>query len=226
MNTLLYKNWWKYLAVILLSFTIVGGMLLPVPRLPILNETIRNLYFHVPMWFGMILLLLMSLIYSIKYLRTFQLKYDVVAASGVQAAVWFGVLGLLTGMVWARYTWGEFWSNDPKQLASAVGLLMYLAYFVLRGAIEDEDKRAKVSAVYNIFGFFIFIVLIGILPRLANSLHPGADGNPAFGQYDLDHWMRMVFYPAVIGWTLLGVWMASLLARFKLLELKRAGMDV
>ncbi|OWY20612.1 ABC transporter permease [Sphingobacteriales bacterium UPWRP_1] len=226
MNTLLYKNWWKYLAVILLAFTIIGGMLLPVPRLPVLNETIRNLYFHVPMWFGMILLLFMALIYNIKYLRTFNIKYDVVASSGIQAALWFGVLGLLTGMVWARYTWGSFWNNDPKQMASAVGLLMYLAYFVLRGAIEDEDKRAKVSAVYGIYSFFIFIVLIGVLPRLVNSLHPGADGNPAFGQYDLDHWMRMIFYPAVLGWTLLGVWLASLLVRFKLLEMRRAGIEV
>ncbi|QQS27669.1 MAG: cytochrome c biogenesis protein CcsA [Sphingobacteriales bacterium] len=226
MNTLLNKNWWKAFAVLLLTFTIVGGLLLPAPKLPILNETIRNLYFHVPMWFGMILLLLMSLIYSIKYLRTFQLKYDIVASSGVQIALWFGVLGLLTGMIWAKYTWGEYWSNDPKQLASAVGLLMYMAYFVLRGAIEDEDKRALVSSVYSIVAFFVFIVLIGILPRLANSLHPGADGNPAFGQYDLDHWMRMVFYPAIIGWTLLGVWMVSILVRIKLLTIKKSGLEL
>ncbi len=226
MNTLLHKDWWKYLAILLLGFTIIGGMLLPAPKLPILNETIRNLYFHVPMWFGMILLLLMSVIYSIKYLRTFELRYDVVASSGVQIALWYGILGLLTGMVWAKYTWGEYWSNDPKQLASAVGLLMYMAYFVLRGAIDDEDKRALVSSVYGVVAFFIFIVLIGILPRLANSLHPGADGNPAFGQYDLDHWMRMVFYPAILGWTLLGVWMVSILVRLRLITLKKAGIEI
>ncbi|HRI27707.1 MAG TPA: cytochrome c biogenesis protein CcsA [Chitinophagales bacterium] len=219
MNTLLHKNWWKYLSVALLLFTIIGGMLLPAPRLPILNETIRNLYFHVPMWFGMILLLLMSLVYSIKYLRGYNLQHDVVASAGVEVALWFGVLGLVTGMVWAKFTWGEYWSNDPKQLASAVGLLMYLAYFILRSAIDDDDKRALVSAVYNVVAFFVFIVLIGILPRLANSLHPGADGNPAFGQYDLDHWMRLVFYPAILGWTLLGVWLASLLVRLRLLAL-------
>ena len=207
------------MSVALLLFTIIGGMLLPAPRLPILNETIRNLYFHVPMWFGMILLLLMSLVYSIKYLRGYNLQHDVVASAGVEVALWFGVLGLVTGMVWAKFTWGEYWSNDPKQLASAVGLLMYLAYFILRSAIDDDDKRALVSAVYNVVAFFVFIVLIGILPRLANSLHPGADGNPAFGQYDLDHWMRLVFYPAILGWTLLGVWLASLLVRLRLLAL-------
>jgi heme exporter protein C len=46
------KAWWKVTCVLLLAYTIIGGLLLPVPRLSIVNETIRNLYFHVPMWFG------------------------------------------------------------------------------------------------------------------------------------------------------------------------------
>jgi len=62
------------------------------------------------------------------------------------------------------------------------------------------------------------IVFIMILPRLQDSLHPGNGGNPAFGKYDLDSTLRMVFYPAVLGWMLLGVWMLSLKKRFSNIE--------
>lgn len=220
MNFLLQQHWWKYLSIALLAYTIVAGLLLPVPHLPILHETIRNLYFHVPMWFGMLLILLMSFVYSIKYLRSFNILYDTVADEAAGIGVWFGVLGLITGMIWAKYTWGDWWSNDPKQLASAVGMLIYLAYFVLRGSIDDQDKRAKISAVYNIFAFCILIPVLFIVPRLTDSMHPGNGGNPGFNAYDLDSRMRLVFYPAVFGWTLLGVWMVSLQLRYRLLKEK------
>lgn len=221
MNTLLHKNWWKYLSIFILLYVFIAAFLMPVPCLPILNETIRNTHFHIPMWFGMMLILLMSFVCSIKYLRTFDQKYDIVATKAVDVALLFGVLGLVTGMLWARYTWGEFWSNDPKQNASAVGMLIYLAYFVLRGAMDDEDKRAKISAVYNIFAFCIFIPLIFVVPRLTDSLHPGNGGNPAFGTYDMNSDLRMVFYPAIIGWTLLGLWLVSLKTRVELIWQKR-----
>ena len=118
-------------------------------------------------------------------------------------------------MLWAKYTWGSYWSGDPKQNASAIGMLIYLAYFVLRGSIEDLQKKARISAVYNIFAFAMLIPLLFVLPRLTDSLHPGNGGNPGFNAYDLDSKMRMVFYPAIIGWTLLGFWLAELNARIE-----------
>lgn len=211
------ENWWKFLTIFLLFYTLIRGFLGEVPRLPILNETIRNLYFHVPMWFGMVLILLVSLAYSIRYLA--KGKHDEVldlyAVESANMGILFGILGIITGMVWAKYTWGEYWSNDPKQNASAVGLLMYLAYSFLRSAFADEQQRAKISAVYNIFAFMIFIPLIYILPRLTDSLHPGNGGNPGFNVYDLAKSLRPVFYPAVLGWTLLGWWLVTLKVRIR-----------
>ena len=159
----LKRNWWKLLAVFLLLYTIIGGLLMDVPRLPILNESIRNLYFHVPMWFGMIIMLGASVFFSIQYLS----------------------------------------SNN---------------FLVLRNSLDDDQMRARISSIYNIFAFPILITLLFILPRMTDSLHPGAGGNPGFNAYDLDNTMRMVFYPAVIGWTLLGVWFTSLRIRIKNLE--------
>lgn len=215
------KSWWKWLAIGLVAYTIVGGMLLEVPRLVILNESIRNLYFHVTMWFGMIVLLTASMVYSIRYLSKQDMSLDIKAVEFANAGVLFGLLGMTTGMLWATYTWGEPWSGDPKQNSSAIALLIYMAYLVLRNSLNDEQQRARISAVYNIFAFAAMIPLLFILPRLADSsLHPGNGGNPGFNYYDLDNKLRMVFYPAVIGWTLLGVWVASLRVRIKEVSLK------
>lgn len=214
------SSWWKILAIALLTFTITAGLLIDVPRLPILNETIRALFFHVTMWFGMILMLMVSVVYSIKYLRSGDLRHDDVAIEFTNAAILFGVLGITTGMLWAKFTWGDYWSGDPKQNASAIGLLMYFAYLILRNSLTDVHQRARIGSVYNIFAFSAFIPLIFVLPRLTDSLHPGNGGNPGFNAYDLDSNLRMVFYPAILGWTLLGAWMSTVRVRLKRAERK------
>lgn len=217
------QSWWKILAIILLLYTFTAGFLINIPLIGNLYQTIRNLFFHVPMWFGQMILLLVSLIYSIRYLRKGKLTDDIKAREFARTGILFGFLGLITGAIWANYTWGEPWSNDPKQIAVAIALLIYLAYFVLRNSMSDLDKRARVSSVYNIFAYFIYIPLIMILPRLVQSLHPGGqgvEGNPALNGQDLDSTMRLVFWPAVIGWTLTGVWISTLFIRFSLIKEK------
>jgi heme exporter protein C len=210
----------KIFAVILLLFVHIGGLLFDVPRLNILNETIRALYFHVPMWFGMVMLFLISVYYSIQYLRSPDNETDIRASQFANVGVVFGLLGMITGMLWANYTWGSPWHGDPKQNGAAIALLVYAAYFVLRGSVDNQEQRARLSAVYNIFAFAAMIPLIFIIPRLSDSLHPGSGGNPGFNAYDLDNRMRMVFYPAVIGWILTGIWIADLRIRWKLLKEK------
>jgi heme exporter protein C len=191
------------------------GLLGPVPRLPILNESIRNLYFHVPMWFAMLLVLGVSVAYAIKYLRNPLQANDDHSIAAAHVGILLGVIGLLTGMVWARFTWGAWWVNDPKLNGAAIAMLIYFAYLILRGSFEDEGQRARISAIYNIFAFATLVPLLFILPRLTDSLHPGNGGNPGFSSYDLDNNMRKVFYPAVIGWILLGLWLTQLAFRIK-----------
>lgn len=220
MEYLLKTSWWKWLCIVLLVYTVIGGLLFPVPRLPILNETIRALHFHVPMWFGMILVFLGSVVYAIKFLKSGSNNYDTYSFQLANLGIAFGVMGLVTGMVWANYTWGEPWSNDPKQNAAAISLLIYLAYFVLRNSIQDEQQRNRVSAVYNIFAFAMMIPLLFILPRMTDSLHPGNGGNPALSAVDLDNDLRKVFYLAVLGWTLLGYWIAVINIRLTLVQQK------
>lgn len=209
------KFWLKIVAVILLIYVHVGGLLFNVPRLDILNETVRALYFHVPMWFAMVLIYLISIYYSVRYLQKPDRKFDTKAVEYANVGTVFGVLGIVTGMFWANYTWGSPWHGDPKQNGAAIALLIYLAYFVLRGSIDNEEQRSRLSAVYNIFAFASMIPLIFIIPRLTSSMHPGNGGNPGFNAYDLDSKMRLVFYPAVISWFLIGLWIVSLRIRTK-----------
>jgi heme exporter protein C len=216
---MLRQSWWKILSLVLLIITFIAGFLGGVPAKPILNETIRNLYFHVSMWFSMMIFFLVSLIYSIKYLRTNNITYDRYAIEYARTGIVFGLLGLVTGMIWANYTWGKPWSNDPKQLGAAIALLIYFAYMVLRNSLTDQDKRAKTAAVYNVFAFAMLIPTIWVMPRLLDSLHPGGMGNPAFNTNDIDSRMRMIFWPAAVpGWTLLGVWITTLRIRLRRME--------
>jgi len=218
MKGILVRNWWKLLGVALLIYSIPMAWLGDISVQVILHETIRNLYFHVTMWFAMIAVFAGSMVYSIKAMRGGNRHNDIRAEQFAVTGMMFGFIGITTGMLWANYTWGAPWVNDPKLNGSAVSLLIYMAYFVLRGSVTDPVRRMRVSAAYNIFAFVMLILLIGLMPRLQDSLHPGNGGNPAFGEYDLSNSMKRVFYPAVLGWILIGFWIAGLRAKSKILN--------
>lgn len=216
------KEWWKLLSILCIVYALVGGMIMKVPELPILYESIRNLFYHVPMWFSMMIIMLISLIYSIKYLGSSDMGHDIIAEETARTGIVFGFLGLATGSLWAKFTWGTWWVTDPKLNGAAITLLIYLAYIVLRGSINEEQSRARVSAVYNIFAYVMLFVFLWIYPRMNNvdSLHPGNGGNPGFSVYekDLDSSLRIIFYPSIIGWTLLGVWIFTIRVRLHKIE--------
>lgn len=211
---------WKSATAAILIYVVIMGFLGAIPEREILYETIRNLYFHVPMWFSMVAMFGTSVFFSIKYLSSSNSRFDDWAVEFANIGILFGFLGLTTGMIWAQFTWGAWWSFDPKQNGAAITLLIYLAFMVLRNSITDTKSRARVSSVYNVFAFAAMIPLIFILPRMSESLHPGADGNPGFNTYDLDGRMRIVFYPAVIGWIMLGIWLSELRYRTRRLKEK------
>jgi heme exporter protein C len=213
------ENWWKVLSGILLIYAVIYGFFVPIPELGNLYNTIRNLFFHVGMWFTMLSLFITSFVFSIRYLSGFNEKYDTRSVEAVNTGLVFGILGIITGMIWAKSTWGAFWVRDPKLDGAAVSIFIYLAYLVLRGSIEDKHKRAKVSAVYNIFAFVLLIVFLMILPRMQESMHPAGKGkeNPVLPM-QLDPAMRFVFYPAMVGWILMGFWIWKIRVRISAIQ--------
>lgn len=220
------KSWWKIASFVLLLYTCSYGFMVEVPSPPgvPLKETIRNLFFHVAMWFAMMVCFTVSVVYAIRFLRKQDAVDEIYSTEFARTGTVLGVLGLLTGMIWANSQWGKAWSGDAKQNGTAIALLIYFAYFVLKGSLQDEEKQARIGAVYNIFAFFMLFPTIWILPRLAESLHPGglgSEGNPGLNPKDTSNSMRTVMYPAFIGWSLLSVWITTLRIRVQMINYKR-----
>lgn len=226
----LYRTFGVVVAVwvaVVLAFGVLG----PIANLPILEHTARNLYFHVPMWFVLYAGALVGAWHAGRYLATGRTVHDVRSEAAWTVATAAGVVALVTGVVWARFTWYEgtdiWWNGDPRQTMVAVQLLISGAYFALRGQIERPRQRARLSAVYALFATATLPFLTYVLPRRMASLHPGAEGNPAFSEMDLAPQMRWVFYAAAVGFLLLGWWVYTqrVRARVAEIQLERLGED-
>ena len=207
---LLYRLFGVVVAV-WMTVVLVLGLLGSVSSLPILEHTARNLYFHVPMWFVLYAGAVAGAWHAGRYLATGRTIHDVRSESAWVVSTVAGVTALVTGVVWARFTWyqgtGLWWSPEPRQNMVAVQLLISGAYFVLRGSLDRPRQRARLSAVYALFATATMPFLTYVLPRRMASLHPGAEGNPAFSQMDIAADMRWVFYAAAVGFLLLGWWL-------------------
>lgn len=197
------------------------------PNRNILYESIRNLLYHVPMWFSMMFLLGLSMVFAMKYLSSQDLKHDYYSEAFTKVAILNGILGCITGSIWARVTWQSWWpAEDPKLNGVAIGMLMYLAYLILRSSIRDNYQKARISSVYSVLIYPIFIALIAIMPKLSStSLHPGTGGSVGFNKYDLDNTLRFYFYPAVLGWIGLFYYISTLKIRITLLSKKQEELE-
>lgn len=217
------NHWWKALGALFVFYSVITGFYVRIPMLEdggLLN-TMRNIFYHVPMWFAMMILFFLSAYHAVAYLRNLKPLSDIKSLEFAKVGTLFSILGMVTGIEWSNYTWSDnvaqaqLWTNDPKQVCAALFILIYFAYFVLRSGIKDEDKRGRIGAVYNIFAFAMMFPLLFIIPRMVDSMHPGAKGNPALNPKDMDAVMRVVFYPAVIGWILMGTWFTQLKVRMR-----------
>jgi heme exporter protein C len=215
------RYWVRIAIAIWMTAVIIGAFLLPIPRINILEHTARHLYFHVPMWFAMMAAFFLSAFYSIRVLSKNRQIDDIRASQAAMVGMFFGIFGVATGIVWSRFTWytgsGRWWNNDPKQVMAVVQILIYAAYFVLRSSFDEPERRGKVAAVYNLFSAASIPFLLFVVPRQMQSLHPGAEGNPAFDE--ITHpLMRAVFYPAVIGFIAIFWWMYTQRVRLERLR--------
>ena len=218
-------------AAVWVTVVLVLGVLAPVTSLPILEQTARNLYFHVPMWFVLYAGAVAGAWHAGRYLATGRTVHDVRSEAAWWVSTAAGVVALVTGIVWARFTWyvgtDIWWNGDPRQTMVAVQLLISGAYFVLRGQVDRERTRARLSAVYALFATATMPFLTYVLPRRFASLHPGAEGNPAFSQMDIAPQMRWVFYAAAVGFLMLAWWVYTQRVRTRVAEVRvgRGGAD-
>ena len=131
----------------------------------------RIIYFHVPSAWSSMLSFLVTFVASILYLVRGGQKWDVIARSSAEIGVFFTVAAIVSGSIWARPAWNTWWTWDPRLTTYTIVLLLYIAYFMLRNAIDEPSRRARFAAVYGIFAFLsVPITFMSI--RWWNTIHP------------------------------------------------------
>lgn len=197
------------------------------PLIQGLGELGRNILFHVPMSFVAFIVFLIATIFSIMFLRTKNMRYDLEARAYSALGLLMTILSTITGSIWAKFSWGVFWNfREPRESSILVLLLIYIAYFLLRQLLEDsEEKVARISAVYNIFAFVTVPFLMFVLPRITESLHPGGGGSVApvinlSGKSYLDPTLKIVMWANITLFLLLIIWIKDLFVRITHLEQK------
>lgn len=208
---------WKLLLFIWMALVIVAAFLY-APLAEKLYEMTRIIYFHIPMAWVAVLAFLVSTVFSLRYLATRAWGDDARAAISAQLGLLFAVLATVSGAIFAKAMWGAFWNWDPRETSIFLLLLIYGAYLTLRSAVEGEDKRARLAAVYNIIAFVTVPFLVFIVPRLYVSLHPDPLLN-AQGRLEMHPRMLQVFLASLAGFTGLYLWLADL--GWKVARIKR-----
>ena len=206
--------------------TVSVNPLLTFPVVPGLEEQIRIMNFHVPVAWISVVAYFFAMFFAIKYLGTRDLDYDFKASAAAEIGILFTILATITGMIWAKMNWGSFWNWDPRETAIFLLLLIYGAYFALRAAIENEELRAKLSAVYSIIAFLTVPFLIFVLPRILEGLHPGSDNDSTTGpilspqQDTLNYLQQIAFSMGFAAFSLLFFWLLNIRYRLKKIEYK------
>jgi heme exporter protein C len=187
------------------------------PLVPVLGPTTRVLYFHIPSAWVTVLALGWSMLHSVLYLRSRNLEHDHQAAAAAEIGLLFCVAATISGSLWAKAMWGAYWNWDPRETSIFFLLLVYGAYLALRSAIDQPERRARLSAVYSAIAFVSVPFLIFVVPRIYFTLHPDPLINPR-GKIDMDPRIRVVFFALLAGFTALFFWVQSVRVRVARLE--------
>jgi len=187
------------------------------PLVPVLGETTRVLYFHIPVAWVTVFALAWSMVHSLLYLRRRNMEHDHHAMAAAEIGLLFCVAATVSGSLWAKAMWGSYWNWDPRETSIFFLLLVYAAYLALRGAIDQDERRARLSAVYSATAFVAVPFLMFVVPRIYFTLHPDPLINPR-GKIDMDPRIRVVFFALLAGFTALYFWILSVRVRVARLE--------
>ena len=186
------------------------------------GESARIVFFHVPQAWVAVLAFCVNLIASLRYMRTRDPLDDARAAAAAGLGLVFSILATVTGSLFARVMWGSFWNWDPREVSIAILLLVYAAYFALREAIPDDERRASLAASYAVLAFVTMPFLIFVVPRFYWSLHPDTIIN-ARGSLDMESRMFQTLMGSLAGFTALFFWLYSLDVRLARVRIARQG---
>ena len=204
--------------ITVLAFTI------PIGFIPGLGERARIIFLHVPSAWLSVIAFFVSMLYGIKYLNSRDIVNDIKSSASAEIGFLFCFVTTVTGSIWAKFNWGSFWNWDPRETSIFVLLLIYGAYFVLRSAIDIEERKATLSAVYSIIAFVTVPFFIFIMPRIMPGLHPGSKGDPEGAgpvvSFKMDPNMRILFFASLIGFMLVYFWVFKIRTKADVLKIQ------
>lgn len=182
-------NWLLNLLTILSFLLFIGALLMVFLYAPlelVMNYVQKIFYFHIAnAWVGM-LGFIVAAVAGIAYLTTKNIKWDIVEFAAVEISLVFFLIAIVSGSIWARPSWGTWWTWDARLTTAAILELIYLAYLMLRNGIEDVERRARFGAVYTLIGG-ISVPITFLSIRLWQTIHPAiigtknATGSGGFG---------------------------------------------
>ena len=202
------------------------------PFIPELMQRIRILNLHVPQAWVAVMAYLVSMVFSIRYLRKRDINDDLKASASASLGLLFTILATITGMLWAKQNWGSYWNWDPRETSIFILMLIYAAYFALRSAIDNPETRARLSSVYSIFAFLTVPFFVFILPRIASGLHPGSgsDGSTgpviSSGGSMLSPTMSWAFALGLGAFTALFFFLHNIAGRYMILKFKKSDNNI
>lgn len=215
---------WKFLLGLYITVITALAFVIPIGFIPGLGERARIIFLHVPSAWLSVIAFFVAMLYAIRYLKSKSIYEDVKSVASAEIGFLFCFITTVTGSIWAKFNWGSFWNWDPRETSIFVLLLIYGAYFVLRSAIEVEERKATLSAAYSIIAFVTVPFFIFVMPRILPGLHPGSKGDPEGAgpvvSFKMDSNMRILFFASLLGFTLVYLWMFKLRSRAEILKIK------
>jgi heme exporter protein C len=205
-----------------LCLVIVGAFLYAPPAAGFIGSSSRILFFHVPMAWASFVAFVAAGLWSVLYLVRRNPDDDRAAVAAVEIGLVFCTLATITGAMWARVMWGAWWNWDPRQTSIAVVLVFYAAYLVLRGAVEDPDAKARLTAAYAVLGLVVAPFFFFVMPRMVKyTLHPDAVINTR-KKIEVEARMLQVLIASSLGFNVVFFWVHRIRLRLLRLAARRA----
>ena len=172
------------------------------PLEAVMGQVQKVFYFHVATaWVGMLGFMAAG-VAGIAYLRTQNLKWDIVEVAAVEISLVFFFIAIVLGSIWARPIWNTWWTWDPRLTTAAIVELVYAAYMLLRQGIDDPERRARFGAVYTILGF-VSVPITFLTIRILRTIHPVVVGSSEGGNIGMTGDMKIVFFFSLFVFTII-----------------------
>jgi heme exporter protein C len=192
-----------------------------VPPAEFLGKSGSILYFHVPLAFLSVLSFIIAGFQSLLSLITnHKIKErEWKSYNAALAGIFFTILTIITGSIWAKISWGSYWNWDPRETSIVYLMMIYISYFCLYSVLKDNENRHRISSVYLIFAGVVMPFFVFIIPRMYQSLHPNTLINSE-GKIHLEYTMRLTLFISIAVFTLLYVYIYNIMNRISALENK------